>query len=75
MTPGPLMVACTIQTPIYFPMKKAAGLRKGGGFKKPTTYQRKILGTACHRPCTDSALRGLQRSPVAHMKALNAISS
>ena len=31
--------------------------------------------TVCHRPYTNSALRGLQRSPVAHMKALNALSS
>ena len=43
--------------------------------KKRPPYQRKILRTACHRPCTNSALRGLQRSPVAHIKALNALSN
>jgi hypothetical protein len=36
-------------------------------------YQWEILRTACHRPYTDSALRGLQRSPMVIMKALNAL--
>jgi hypothetical protein len=43
--------------------------------KRPPKNGWKILRTVCHRPYTNSALRGLQRSPVAHMKALNALSS